>query len=63
MSVLSINTVSTNLWFSNLVTTANRIFHTIGYSRAAAELTKLGYYEEADRCKKLLLKLKKSKES
>lgn len=42
----------------SFLTKADRIIHTIGYSRAAAELARQGLHEEAKRC---MLELKKYK--
>ena len=42
-----------NVWFG-----LNRAFEIAGYSRAAAELTRLGYYKEAKTCMMQVKKLK-----
>lgn len=64
MNVMVIrNSFSINKWFNNLFSTADHIIHTIGYARTAAELSRLGFHEEARRCKELMLDIKKSKES
>jgi len=55
-------TNSIYIWFSSMVSKANRIFCAIGYARTAAELARQGYYEEARKCMTEVTILK-SKES
>ena len=43
---------------STVAAKINRVFYKIGYTRAAAELRKLGYLEEAKRCMMEVKKLK-----
>lgn len=42
---------------SNVCVKIVRLFNRIGYARAAAELRRLGYYKEADRCIEQMAKL------
>lgn len=48
-------------WIFNVITKTNRKFYKIGYSRAAYELQRLGYVEEAKRCRELLEEIKNKK--
>lgn len=47
--------------FSNFFKGLNTTFEILGYSRAAAELARLGYQEEAKNCMMQIAKLKESK--
>lgn len=44
-------------WVAGVATKFNRAFHRAGYARAGAELRRLGYKEEAERCFKEMRKL------
>ena len=57
MSALAINYVVNP--FSGFWRGLLNTFEVIGYSKAAAELARLGYYEEAKRCIMEINKLKK----
>jgi hypothetical protein len=55
MNVMVLNTTtSIGSWFNDLFAKVNRSFYKIGYYRAATELTRLGYVEEARQCLKEL---------
>ena len=56
-------TTSISSWVTNIITKINYTFHKVGYLKAAAELQRLGYYKEANRCRELVNEFKKLKES
>lgn len=43
-------THSFNDWIANACAKFNRSFNRVGYARAATELARLGYHEEAQYC-------------
>lgn len=47
--------------FNVFFKTMFRSFEIIGYSRAATELSSMGYHEEAAKCMKMLKELRKTK--
>jgi hypothetical protein len=51
-------TINHRSFFQKLKTGLSNWFSVVGYSRAAAHLTTLGYHEEAKNCMKQLAKLK-----
>lgn len=44
-------------WLDHIWSKFNRSFDRVGYARAAAELRRLGYHEEANRCLEEMKKL------
>lgn len=51
-------TIHISNWTMDFLNKTNRTIHRIGYARAAAELYRLGYYEEAKKCRKLISEFK-----
>jgi len=46
-----------NNWFVRVGDAVARTFAKVGYARAASELARLGYYQEANRCIEEIRKL------
>lgn len=54
-------TLGNKSWVARMRDSFSRWFEIIGYSRAAAHLAYLGYYEESKQCMMEIKKLKESK--
>lgn len=51
--VMGVTDIVSN-WGMVIFIKTNRIFHQIGYRRAASELSRLGYHKEAANCIRLM---------